>query len=270
MQEEAKKVENGKEILQQIKSMQSSYEAELADPIEEEISFIDRLNRLTQLILNDDSFTVYNALDKESLERWKKNRFSRWLRSSYHNIFYFALLATITIFLVSEAISFYAQDNMVTGKTYLKAILTEVAFIFLSGYRTVGKLSLAWVSFLRVSIFGLMIFVISNQTFTVGKTNIGEIESISQQVTLVEQQIQEKDRQIKYYRDIKNWPITTKQMVQEKDKLVKKLIKLKEQQAKGKNKDLSKLEEYKMYGRAAFRVLLLFISVLISRRIFKF
>lgn len=270
MQDETKKVENGKEILQQIKSMQSQYETELADPVEEEMSFLDKLNKLTQLILNDDSFTVYNALDKESLEKWKKSRFTRWLRKSYHNVFYGVLLATITIFLVTEAIPFYSQDGVVTENTYLKAILTEVAFIFLSGYRTVGKLALAWVSFLRVGIFALMMFVISSQTLTVGRTNIGEIDAIQQQVELVERQVKEKDKEIVYYRDVKNWPITTKQMVQEKDKLVNKLISLKEAQSQGKNKGLSRLEEYKMYGRATFRVLLLLISVLISRRIFRF
>ena len=87
---------------------------------------------------------------------------------------------------------------------------------------------------------------------------------------LLEKQISDKDKDILYYRDTKNWPVTSKQLIKEKDGLVKKLISLKEQQANGKNIDLSNLEKYKMYGKAFFRILLLLISALVTKRIFSF
>ena len=180
------------------------------------------------------------------------------------------MLATITAFLVSEALSFYAIEGVVTTKTYVKAILTEVSFIFLSAYHTKGKLEAVWVNFLRAGIFCLMLFVISSQTFTIGTKNIAEIDSIQEQIVFVEQQIADKDKEIVYYRDVKNWPRNTRERILEKEELVKKLIKLKEEQAGGKNQKVSQVEKYKMYGRAVFRVLLLFISVLVSRRIFSF
>ena len=88
--------------------------------------------------------------------------------------------------------------------------------------------------------------------------------------SLITEKIKEKEKSIIYYRDVKKWPITTKQLIKEKDLLVKKLIDLKDQQAKGANVDVSDLIRYKAYGKAFFRVLLLFISILITRRIFSF
>lgn len=237
------------------------------------MSFLDKLNRLVQLILNDNSFSIYHALDKESLDKWKKKRFSRWLKRSvvgnFRNFLYFLLLATITGFLVSEALSFYAIDGIITFKTYVKAILTEVCFIFLSAYQSSNKLQAAWVNLLRAGIFSLMLFVISSQTITVGTKNISEIDKIQEQIVLLEEQIEEKNQQLKYYQE-KDWPRNYTRTSIEKEELVDKLVDLKEQQIAGKNEDVSKVEEYKMYGKAFFRVLLLLISVLVSRRIFKF
>jgi len=272
--EESGKVKKGKEILDQIKEIKSSYEAEQTDEHEEELSFLDRFNRLIQLILDDETISVYQALDKESLDRWKKKRFSRWFKklvfSNIHNTMYFLLLATITGFLVSEALSFYSIDGFIDTKTYVKAILTEICFIFLSGYRASGKLQILWVSVLRTGIFCLMMFVISSQTISIGTGTISESDKIQEQVVLLEKQIKEKEKEITYYRDVRNWPLTTKQLVNEKGILVNKLIDLKDKQASGKNQEVSEVERYKMYGRAAFRIILLFISVLITRRIFSF
>ena len=56
----------------------------------------------------------------------------------------------------------------------------------------------------------------------------------------------------------------------EKEKLTTQLIDLKQQQAKGATAEVSKLVQYKAYGKAFFRVILLFISILVTRRIFHF
>ena len=77
MQDDKEKVENGKEILRQIKNIKSGFESELVDQVEEEMSFLDKVNKLVRTILGDDTLSIYQALDKESLERWKKARFSR-------------------------------------------------------------------------------------------------------------------------------------------------------------------------------------------------
>src|SRR5690606_15632482 len=135
MQEENKKIKNGKEIVEQIQAIQNAYQSQQVDVIEEEMSFLDKLDRLVKSILNDDSATIYNALKPETIERWRKEKWKRWFKKiSFLNIMYFLLLATITGFLVSEALTFYAIEGAVSTKTYIKAILTEVCFIFLSGY----------------------------------------------------------------------------------------------------------------------------------------
>jgi len=270
---EKEKVENGKLILEQIQSMRSQYQAAEVDVEEEELSFLDKLNKLVQLILNDSTFSAYTALNPQSLERWHKKKISRAIKklilSNYKYTLYFLLLATITGFLVSEALAFYALDGIITTKTYVKAILTEVCFIFLSAYQTKSKLELAWVSMLRVGIFTLMLFVITSQTLDIGTRTISENASIAQQISLIEEQVRTKEDQMAYYQK-KDWPRNYSRVSIEKQALLEKLIKLKEEQASGKNESVSEVERYKMYGRAGFRVLLLFISVLVSRRIFKF
>lgn len=267
------KLRNGEKILEHIKNIRSDYEAKQVDEQEEELDFLDHLNKLVQLIVGDSTFSVYTALEKNSLERWKNNKFKRWLKklivSNFQNTLYFLLLATITGFLVSEALSFYAIGGALSTKTYVKAILTEVCFIFLSGYRSSGKIEFIGVGALRVSIFTLMMFVITSQAFDTGVKTISENAAIAQQIQLLEEQIEQKDKEIEYFKSIKYKKNATRTTI-EKQKLIEKLVKLKEEQAAGKNEDVSKVEEIKMYGRAAFRVILLFISVLITRRIFSF
>jgi len=272
-------IKNGKEIVDQIKKIKNDYEANLETNesiIQEKLSFLDRLNKLVTLILNDESISIYDVLTQENIEIWniRRNTFKykvkSFLTKNLSNSLYLLLLLTITAFLVSEALGFYAIDGILSTKTYVKAILTEVCFIFLSGYRSNTKVELVLVGALRVSIFCLMMFVITSQVLLDGTKDIGNTDSITEQVELIENQIKEKEKNIIYYRDVKKWSITTKQLIKDKDVLVNKLLELKQEQGKGSNSQVSKLIKYRMYGRAIFRIMLLFISVLITRRIFKF
>jgi hypothetical protein len=271
--ENSDKLNNGREILQHIKEMKADYKAQPADIVEEEMSFLDRLNRLVQLVLNDDSFSVYTALDKDSLEHWKKKRFSRWLKKTFtfnpKNAFYFLFLVSITAFLVSEAVTFYADGNTADFKTYVKALLTEVSFIFLSGYKASDFVQKAWVNLLRAGVFSLMLFVISSQTLMSGTKFQTGSQAIQEQVVILEKQIAEKEKTIQFYLD-KGWGNNVRKQTEDKNKLVEKLLALKEKQAEGSNAEVSQLVKYKSYGQAFFRVLLLLISVLITRRLFSF
>lgn len=262
------------EILEQISKIRESYTAKPVDIESEEMSFLDRLNELVRAILGDDSASIYQALNRDSLEKWNKTRYLRAVKKFFinntQNALYFCLLATITMFLVSEALDFYAVKGLISTKTYVKAILTEVCFIFLSGFRSSGILQTLWVNSLRLSIFCLMAFVITSQTLVIGTKGGSESIAIQEQISIIETQVKEKTKEIEYYRDVKNWPLTTKKLIEEKSKLVDKLMVLKKAQQSGKNQSVTEIEKYKMYGKAVFRVLLLFISVLITRRIFSF
>ncbi len=262
------------EIVKKIENLREGYKIELADADKETISFLDRINDLIGSIFDDSSLSVYNVFSQENLNKWKNQstftKIKKFLSKNIQKILYFSLLATITAFLVSEATDFYAIDGVISSKTYIKAILTEVCFIFLSGYRSEGKWQTAAVTGLRVGIFCLMLFAITSKTLLDSSKTASNTDVIAQQVTLLEEQIIEKEKSIIYYRDVKKWPITTKQIIKEKDILVKKLITLKEKQASGATKEVSQLETYKAYGKAFFRVLLLFISMLITRRTFSF
>ena len=170
---------------------------------------------------------------------------------------------------VSEAVTFYADGNAPDLKTYIKAILTEVAFIFLSGYKTSDFLNKIWVNTLRAGVFSLMLFVISSQTLLSGTKFQTNSSAIQEQVVLLEKQIDEKEKTIQFYIS-KGWGNSVRKLTQEKNELVQKLITLKEKQADGSNEGVSKQVVYRSYGQAFFRVILLFISVLITRRIFVF
>lgn len=270
MQEKNEKVKNGKAILDQIKFMQDEYEASQVDHQEEQMEFLDRLNKLIQSILGDSSFSIYQELNKDTVDSWHKARFRRFLKNiSLQKIFYFLLLVTITGFLVSEALPFYALNGVITTKVYIKAILTEVCFIFLSGYIAQGNMGKAWVGFLRACIFCLMLFVITSETFTVGAGKIGNTNAIAEQIQIIEKQIEEKEKTIEFYRK-KDWGVNVRQHTFDKNELVKELLALKKKQAEGANVLVTEVEKYKTYGRAFFRVLLLLISALITRRLFKF
>lgn len=266
-------MKDDKEIVEKVKKLKNSYQVQLEDAEEESLSFLDEINDLIRSIFNDPSMSVYDVFSQNNLNKWKEKRFVRWFKNlilnSYKNIFYFALLVSITGFLVSEAVEFYAIDGVVTTKTYIKAILTEVCFIFLSGYRSGNKWQEAAVGVLRTCIFCLMLFVITSKTFIDSSKNTGNTDAIAQQIVIVEKQIAQKEKDMEYYLK-KDWPRNYSATRLEKEKLVSKLINLKEQQAKGANQKVSDLIRYKAYGKACFRVLLLFISVLITRRIFYF
>lgn len=263
-----------KELLDHVGRIRRKFKTVEEDHEENQLSYLDELNALIKKIFKDDPVDAYDVLSENGLQKWKKSKFKRGFYGAVKNLNlrnfgYFALLVTITGFLVHEALGFYSSGDVVTTKTWVKAILTEICFIFLSGYRTEGKLQLIWVNFLRASIFVLMVFVITSQTFLSGAKTVSESDVISIQITTIESQIVEKEKQMEYYLK-KDWPRNYSSTRLEKEKLVNKLLELRQEQASGKNKDVSQIEKTRTYGRAAFRVLLLFISMLVTRRLFRF
>lgn len=263
-----------KKLIDSINKIRKQYKSELENPDEAQLSFIDELNKLIHGIFKDDPTDVYTALTPGELEKWRGKKLRRAVRRFLHNFSflrfnYFLLLAGITGFLVSEAIGFYAVAGVITLKTYIKAILTEICFIFLSGYRAVGKIQTAMVSILRAALFALMLFVISSDVTMRGVQAISEIDKIQEKIVFVEEQIAQKDEMIKFYKE-KNWGVNVRKQLDEKDKLVKELMALKQEQIDGKSEEVSDQVLYQTWGRAAFRIILLLTSVLLTRRLFKF
>ena len=258
-------------INEAIHSIRKRYKTKVSTEQEDpQQSFLNELNDLIRMIFQDPSTDIYTALKEDALEKWKKNRWRRFLRKfNLRSTLYFIFLATIIGFLVSEAITFYAVGGVITGYAYMKAILTETSFVFLNGFRSVGKMQMAAVATLRVAIFALMLFVVTSEVTFEGANQTSEISSIAQRIELLEEQIKEANESIEFYRD-KNWGANAARVEQERDQMRKQLIDLKELQADGKSEAVSSLVEYKTWGKAAFRILLMFISILITRRLFKF
>lgn len=237
------------------------------------LSFIDEVNQLIRIILKDDPIDVYTLLTPEELAKWRKAKFKRHLKKilskfSLGSFLYFILLSTITAFLVSEALPFYAEDG-ITVKTWLQAILTEICFIFVSGYRSDSGPQRFLVPILRVSIFILMLFVITSEITLKGTKDISNIDNLADRVARMENQINSINKEIDHYRSIE-WVGRMTQSIRKRDELEKQIQTLKEQQVDKGSKEVSSILQYKMYGKAAFRVILLMISILITRRLFKF
>jgi hypothetical protein len=266
-------MENKDQIIDKIEKLRSEYKVELEDSQEDTLSFLDRIDDLIKSIFNDSSISVYDAFSQENLDKWKKRRLFRFLKNlitnNLQNTLYFILLATITGFLVSEALEFYADSGVLDTKTYAKAILTEVCFIFLSGYRSDNTIQKIGVGALRVSIFCLMLFVITSEITLKGTRDIDQIDNLADRIARIEKQIDSINKEIDYYKSI-DWKWRMTQGIKKRDELEKQVQELKEKQSESGTKEVSKLLQYKIYGKAAFRVILLMISVLITRRLFKF
>jgi hypothetical protein len=259
-------------ILQKAEEIKSKFVSASVDENEVKESFIDKLNQLLQSIFGDDVDAAYELLEKGDLSNYRKSYFKRlkkWIAANTKNFFYLSFMLSIVAFLVSEAVTFYSVDGVVTFKTYVKAILTELSFIFLSGYVAENKYAKVLAKGLLVGVFGLMLFVISAETLKKGTYGSEESKIIAEQIITLEQQIKEKEELIKYYVSI-GWPRNATSTRLEKDKLVNDLLELKKQQSLGKNTEVTTIEKYKSYGKAFFRVILLLINMLIARRVFKF
>ena len=265
-------MEKDKDILDQVGRIRKKFKTELEDdPKATEMAFIDEVNDLVRKIFKDDPVDVYDALTQENLDEWKRRRkwyHKLWQNFSVMRLFMLVLLFTTTGFLVSEAAGFYAIDGVIDAGTWLKAILTEACFVFVSAYRAEGKLQTGIVTFARAGIFALMLFVVSSEVTKSGLNKVNEIDVIAQKIELVEDQIKKKEELIDFYLK-KNWGVNATKQEQEKQKLVEQLIELKNQQIDGANEKTADLEIYKTWANGFFRVILMFINVLISRRLFR-
>jgi hypothetical protein len=115
-----------------------------------------------------------------------------------------------------------------------------------------------------------MLFVITSSVAFQGAGDVAEIDNVDKQIELIERSIEKKEELIKFFK-AKRQILNTIKQENALDKLRGKLLDLKNRQLDtGKSKEVSDLIVYKSYGKAAFRVILLFISVLLSRRMFKF
>lgn len=262
-------------LLEQAEKIREGYKALEVDEEEEQLSFLDELNALVRSILGGGAADVYTLLVPEALEKWKKSKFKRGLKRFVGRIFdrnslYFILLATITLFLVSEALPFYAVGKAIGFKTYVKAILTEVCFIFLAGYRAAGWLETSLVSILRISIFCLMLFVISSEVMMEGARDVSKIENIANRIERLDEQIRTTKEDIEKYRKM-DWPRNMTTSIRKREKLEEQVQELRlRQETEGASENVSVLVQYKTYGKAAFRLILMFISVLVTRRLWRF
>jgi len=263
------------DLIKIAEKIRKGYSSALDDEEEEKLSFLDELNALVRTILKDEPVDIYTLLTPEELNKWKKAKLKRQLKRLLSSIsikssLYFILLATIIGFLVTEAVPFYAVAGIITTKTWIKAILTEISFIFLSGYRVVGKVEMAFVGILRIAMFCLMLFVITSEVTLEGAKDISKIGNIATRIERIENQINKTEVDIERYRQIK-WPKNMTQSIRKREKLEEQIQELKERQEKeGASEEVAGILQYKVYGKAAFRLILMFITVLVTRRIFRF
>jgi hypothetical protein len=264
---------NNKEIIDQVERIRKKFRSETnTDPKAAEMSFIEEMNDIVRNIFKDEPVDIYDVLSQENLNEWKKrNNWKHKLKKnfSWNKLFMGLLLLTTTGFLVSEAAAFYSIDGVIDTSTWIKAILTEVCFVFVSSYRADTKIMSGVVNFARVGIFALMLFVVSSEVTLDGINKVNKIDVITEKIELIEDQIKKKEELINFYLK-KGWGINAKQQETEKQKLVEELIKLKNQQIDGANEKSSNLEILKTWAKGFFRVVLMFINILISRRLFKF
>lgn len=268
-------MEEDKELLKQAEKIRQGYKSIETDEDEEQLSFLDELNALVRYILKGEPVDIYTLLSPQELEKWKKAKFKRHVKRLLGKIFnrsflYFILLATITVFLISEAIPFYAVAGIITFKTYIKALLTEICFVFLAGYRAAGRVQTFLVSILRASMFCLMLFVISSEVSLEGARDVSKIGNIANRIERLDNQIKKTEIDIERYRSI-DWPRNMTTSIRKREELEKQVQELRlRQESEGAGENVAKIVEYKTYGKATFRLILMCVSILITRRLWKF
>jgi hypothetical protein len=118
--------------------------------------------------------------------------------------------------------------------------------------------------------FALMLFVITSEVTLEGAKDINKIGSITDRISRLEKQVDSTNKEIDYYKSI-DWKSRMTQSITKRNDLEKQIQELKERQEKeGASEEVSGLIQYKVYGKAAFRVILMMISVLITRRLWRF
>jgi hypothetical protein len=118
--------------------------------------------------------------------------------------------------------------------------------------------------------FALMLFVITSEVTLDGAKDINKIDSITDRIERLENSIGQINKEIEYYKSI-DWRGRMTQSIIKRDELERQVQDLKERQEKeGASTEVSKLLQYKVYGKAAFRIILILVSVLITRRLFTF
>lgn len=252
-------------LIDQAESIRKEYVTYNLDQEREDMILLDRINDVLATIFEDNTITVAYLFSPDKEPKYIWHRFKTRVLPK---VFPLALLFALTCFLISEASMFYG-DGVATPYAYFKAILTEVCFIFISAYRPSNWVEKLSASFIRLSMVALMLFVITSETFLNTTKTTENASVLSDRVIAIESQIEAKQKTIDFYLT-KGWGYSVNKFENEKIKLEEQLSELKSEQQGGNTVDVSKIIEYKAYGNAFFRFILLCISMLISRRFFRF
>lgn len=103
-----------------------------------------------------------------------------------------------------------------------------------------------------------------------GARDISKIDNIAGRITRLEQQISKTEIDIERYRSI-NWPRNMTTSIRKREQLEQEVQELRlRQESEGASENVSQLIQYKTYGKAAFRLILMFVSVLVTRRLWRF
>jgi hypothetical protein len=252
-------------LIDRADKMRKDYITFNLDEKKEEMLLLDRINEILVTIFGDDTISIEYLFSPGKKIPYKWHKFKK---TFLPKVFPLVLLIALTAFLVAEASLFYG-DGVRTDYAIFKAVLTEVCFIFISSYRASGILESIAAFLVRIGMVALMLFVISSENFLNTTKTVENASVIAEKVLILEKQIDSKQKTIDMFL-AKGWGYTVNRHEAEKSVLEKQLIALKSEQQDGANESVTKVVEYKAYGNAFFRFILLFISMLISRRFFRF
>lgn len=254
-----------KNLTDKIAKFKHDYATQYIDQEQEDFLVLDRVNGIVKDILEDPEVELDYLFTEDKIK--KRNGFWSKVKKALPVITQSALLIAITSFLVKEAVSFYSNGEP-TLYSYYKAILTEVCFIFLASYQARSLLEKIVAPILRASLFLLMSFVISSQVILDSTKFSTSSTVVDNRVELIKKQIEDKQKTIDFYIG-KGWAVSTNKHVKDKEKLQAKLDEVLSEQRSGLTGDVARVNTYKAYGNIAFRVIILMISMLISRRLFR-
>ena len=246
-----------KELQEEIEKFRKDYKVSTIDQETETVSIIERINKILFLIFNDSSVTIENSLKGITFDKIAKRR---KVLLSLKRIAVFSFLFSIVSFQIYESSSFYGSG----AYSIYKAILTELCFIYINQIRATTIINKVMVGTVRISIFILMLFVVSSEVITQSKTSINSNNMIDTRIEHLKEAIQEKNNTIEYYKK-RDWAISVNKHEKEKSELNSELNELQNRKISGENSEMNRIEEYKLYGHIAFRIILMVMVIIITR-----
>ena len=114
---------SNKELIEQAERIKKGYATVMADEEEEQLTFLDEVNKLVRIIFKDTPADIYTILAKGELEKWKKQKYKRLFKKYLSNVSIRGILYFILGIITQKKISVHRVTEIQRIKTAFRSIM---------------------------------------------------------------------------------------------------------------------------------------------------